>query len=104
VRTYPPDLFVPYQKHSPTSKAAAEAVEPRAKTLRANVLAFIRARGSHGATDAEIQSALFMDGSTERPRRVELLEPGLIRQRGTRPTASGRQAAVWIATQENRDV
>jgi hypothetical protein len=37
--------------------------------------------------------------STYRPRRVECVEFGLVRDSGlTRPTKSGRAAVVWIAT------
>jgi hypothetical protein len=48
------------------------------------------------ATDEEIQLGLEMSGSTERPRRVELVAAGRIVDSGrTRPTQSGRQAVVW---------
>ena len=86
----------PYQAHSETSRAAAEAIEPDTSTLRGQVLAYIRQRGRYGATDDEIQVALDMNPSTERPRRIELWNAGLItRTEDTRPTRSGRQASVW---------
>ena len=93
------DLFsAPYQKHSPTSKAAAHAIEPKSHTLRRKVLDFIKVAPRYGATDEEIQIALEMEGSTERPRRIELLEQGLIKDSGkTRETRKGRQATVWVA-------
>lgn len=96
-----PDLFEyqpPAQRHSDTSQEAAEAIKPSAASLRMKVLDFIVARGSDGATDAEIQTALRMEGSTQRPRRVELVDAGLIRDSGCkRTTASLRRATVWVA-------
>lgn len=103
------DLFdlladtAPYQKHSPTSKAAAADILPRAGTLRRAVYDFIVSRHHAGATDEEIQNVLGLEGSTERPRRIELQRGGLIEQRVTWPTRrvkSGKQAAVWVAIQE----
>ena len=94
-----PDLFTaPYQPHSATSKAAAAGIEPKAGTLRALVLNWLRARGSYGATDEEIAYQYDLNPSTARPRRVELVQAGLVRDSGqTRPTRSGRQATVWVA-------
>lgn len=89
----------PAQRHSATSVAAAQAIEPTAGTLRAEVLKYLRSR-SDGATDEEIQQALAMPQNTERPRRIELCRLHLVADSGmTRPTASGRQAVVWkVAT------
>ena len=90
-------LFPPFQRHSATSMAAAAAIEPKAGTLRAAVLTFVRNRGRLGATDEEIQLALHMNGSTERPRRVELQNAGLvIDSTRIRKTRAGRIAVVWI--------
>ncbi len=86
----------PSVRHSPTSRAAAEAIEPSAATLRGRVLAHIRHVG--GCTDDEGMAATGMAGNTWRPRRRELQIAGLVKDSGkTRPTASGRQAVVWIA-------
>ena len=88
----------PAQRHSATSKAAAENIKPARPTLRARVLELIRASGSAGLTDDQIQSLTGMNPSTQRPRRIELQEAGLIRDSGkTRPTRSKRQATVWVA-------
>lgn len=94
-----PDLFdPPAQRHSETSMAAAEAIRPSAATLRMKVLGFIVARGGDGATDEEVQAALRLEGSTQRSRRVELVDAGLVKDSGaTRATRKGRRAAVWIA-------
>jgi transcription initiation factor IIE alpha subunit len=81
-----------------TSSAAAESVKPRSGTDRARVLEFIQAAGKRGATDEEIQNALAINPSTQRPRRIELLEARLIQPGGVRKTASGRNAVVWVLT------
>ena len=88
----------PYQAHSPTSQAAAEAVAD-AGTKRQMVLDLLAA--GDGLTDEECQLALSMNPSTQRPRRVELVEMGLVRDSGrTRPTHSGREAVVWAVATE----
>lgn len=90
---------VPYAKGSATSEAAAEAIKPKAGSQRARVYAFILGRGEYGATDEEIQAALGISESSVRPRRGELREAGLIHDSGrTRPTRSGGQATVWVAS------
>jgi len=90
----------PFQTHSMTSFDAAKAIEPKAGTLRAMVLDYIRRTGQSGATDISMQAWIPMDPSTQRPRRIELLKAGLIKDSGrTRKTASGRQATVWVAVE-----
>lgn len=69
-----------------------------ASTLRKAVLNCIRIHGAAGMTDEEIQDALDMEGSTERPRRRELQIAGAIVDSGcTRKTRSGRSATIWRA-------
>ena len=88
----------PCQAHSATSRAAAEEIADRTATLRAKVLAHVRACGEAGATDEEMQAALPMPANTQRPRRRELQLAGLIKDSGRmRRTASGRRAVVWVA-------
>ena len=83
---------------SATSKAAAEAIRPEAATLSAEVFGFIISTGERGATDHEQQTALGIDGNTQRPRRRALQQRGLIIDSGhRRKTPSGREAVVWIA-------
>lgn len=90
---------LPFQKHSDTSREAAEAATPSARTLRARVYAAISLSGPRGATDEELQDALKMNPSTERPRRIELVDAGLVVDSlRTRPTHAGRKAVVWVAT------
>ncbi len=95
----------PYVRSSPTSHAAANEIASEAQTLRAKVLAFIAARGPQGATDEEIQLALDMNPSTERPRRRELeqaVPPKIRKATFDRPTKSKRKAIVWIVTDKGR--
>lgn len=90
----------PAQRGSPTSQAAAALIEPTAGTLRAQVLAFLRSECERGATDEEMQIALTMNPSTQRPRRIELEKTGLVlRTAQTRKTTSGRDAVVFIAAE-----
>lgn len=87
----------PHQKHSPTSREAADRIEPTTGTKRAQVLRYIHNSG--GATDEEIQDALRMNPSTQRPRRRELQLQGTVVDSGnTRLTRSKRRAVVWIDT------
>ena len=87
----------PFVHTSPTSEAAAEGIVPRAATLRRAVFDFIRSHGQWGATDEEGIEGTGIVASTYRPRRVELVTGGLVRDSGrTRPTKANRQAVVWI--------
>ncbi len=95
------DGLPPHQRHSDTSRTAAVAVEPKAGTLRAIVLAWLRNRGDEGGTDEEMQSELQMRGDTQRPRRGELYKAGLIRPNGKkRITLAGNHSVVWVAVQQ----
>jgi hypothetical protein len=92
------ELPAPAQRHSATSVEAAEAIEPKAATLRGQVLSYLKGCGASGATDEEIQAALELNPSTQRPRRIELCNLGLVRDSGrTRLTKAGRKAVVWVA-------
>lgn len=83
-----------------TSDQAAQEARPIAASVREQVLEWIRSQGAKGSTDEECQLALNMNPSTQRPRRVELWRSGLIVGNGTRPTRSGRSAAVWVVLNE----
>ena len=92
------EMFPPFQAHSTTSIDAAIAIESSSKNLREQVYAYIVKCGAHGATDDEIQVALQMNPSTQRPRRIELSNQGKItRTDNTRKTRMGRSATVWVA-------
>ncbi len=86
----------PSQRHSPTSGAAAIEIGPALNDLQIRLLAFLRERGEEGATDEEGSDALGWNPSTYRPRRVELVAKGLVRDQGKqRKCRSGRNAVVW---------
>lgn len=88
----------PAQQHSPTSVAAAEAIAPVAATLRRLVLEAIAVAGADGLTDEEVIQKTGIQPSTARPRRIDLVRAGLVRDsRQTRKTTSGRSATVWVA-------
>jgi hypothetical protein len=87
---------LPYQRHSETSHEAAEANAPTAGTQRQAVFGALEAHPV-GLIDEEIQNLLAMNPSTERPRRIELVNSGAVVDSGTtRLTKSGRKAVVWI--------
>ena len=86
----------PCQVHSATSTAAADSIEPHISAMQQRVLDYLEWCG--GATDSEMQDALKLDPSTQRPRRRELQLAGRVQDSGlTRPTKSGRSAVVWVA-------
>ena len=92
---------VPSVATSDTSKAAAEAIEPTAGTLRHAVMRFLRCCGCVGATDEQMQLALQMNPSTQRPRRIELVKGGFAFDSSRRrPTTSGRAATVWVGSKQ----
>ncbi len=89
----------PFVSGSSTSHDAALAIAPVAGKQAARVLAFLRNRGAHGATRAEIASALNLGAQSVAPRVLELFKSGLARETtATRDTASGRAAAIIVAT------
>ncbi len=83
---------------SQTSVAAARAIEGGPRTQgRALVLAAVQ-HSPDGLTDQAIQEATGLVESSERPRRVELVEANLLYDSGRqRITRSGRMASVWRA-------
>jgi hypothetical protein len=86
---------LPYQPSSPTSKAAAESMQICATSLKEEVYRII-SKSEDGMTDEEIQQRLDMNPSTERPRRIELVLSGALRNSGRqRTTRSGRKAVIW---------
>lgn len=87
------DFTAPYQAHSGTSREAASAIKGKSARLRELVLTELRRQP---ATDEELANLLTLSGNTCRPRRVELVELGIVEDSGNRrKTASGRNAVVW---------
>jgi hypothetical protein len=91
-----------YQKHSATSKAAADSIRPKALgDLHRKVWAHIRDSG--GCTDEAGQEALGLAPNTYRPRRRELELAGYVGESGrTALTHSGRSASIWVVTAKGR--
>lgn len=91
--------------HPDTAKLAALRAAPRTGTARRRVLMTIANCGADGATDEEIQHSLGMNPSTQRPRRVELVQGGWIEDSGKRRrTLSGDQAIVWVIRRDIMEV
>lgn len=88
-------LPLPFQAHSPTSRAAAEAIGPSRQILREKLLAHLRKHGP--LTDEQMQRGVPMDPSTQRPRRGELVKLGLVVEAGESRTSKGRRATLWKA-------
>ena len=94
----PLPLFMESAPHSggKASRDAAADIRPHLMTLRQRVLLFVAGRAA-GATRDEIADGLKMNANTVRPRVVELIENGNLRESGEfRRTASGRKAAVLV--------
>lgn len=82
-------------KRAGTSQAAAEAVKPRAKSLRDQVLALLKIQP---LTADQCADWLGVDRLAIRPRLSELVKMNLIEDTGeTRPNTSGINATVWKA-------
>jgi hypothetical protein len=88
--------------HVETSQASAVAIKLRSGTQRAAVLLELfeaNACGRSGMCDEELQFALEMGASSERPRRVELVRMGYVEDSKVRArTTSGMEAVVWGIT------
>lgn len=86
-----------YQRHSSTSKAAAASIVGSLNAQQSRVQAALAKAGLHGMTDQEMQRSLGMAENTQRPRRIELMDRGLVIDSGRkRKTISKRNATVWI--------
>lgn len=93
----------PHQRHSETSRMAAKQATPLTGRDRDRVHAYLKAR-PEGATDEEIQIDLHIQSDTERPRRRELQQDGLVADSGrTRKTTNNRQAVIWKAVEPDRE-
>lgn len=96
--TQTPRVGPPAARNRPTSVAAAARIEPAVGGLEKRVLQAI-VDSPAGLTDEQLQQRLHLKGNTQRPRRVRLLELGLVRDSGERrETESGGSAVVWIST------
>ena len=93
------DIDPPSQRHSDTSRAAAKEIKGKAAALRRQVYQWLLSY--EGATDEEMQMHIPMEPNTQRPRRVELVNMGLVFDSGyRRKTRSGRYAVIWMAIEK----
>lgn len=91
--------------HPDTSHEAARLVAPKSGTARQRVLAAIAKADPRGITDEGIQRVLGMNPSTERPRRVELVEEGWVTDSGERVREKERASMIlWVLTDQARSV
>lgn len=89
----------PFQPHSETSWEASIAIGAHLGPQQKRILEFLHRCGAFGATDGEMQDILKMNPSTQRPRRIELCQRGLVEDSGgTRYTGARRRATVWRIT------
>lgn len=77
-----------------TSRAAAMVV--RSGSARAKVLARLHTHAP--STDLQLQNALAMPANTERPRRGELVDAGLVYPTDRTIVHGGREWTVWALT------
>lgn len=91
-------MTLPAQSHSATSVDAAESFASEAPALRERVLQLFREAWLDGRTDDELFTRLRgYSQSSIRPRRIELVDAGLVLDSGrSRTTRSGRAATVWV--------
>lgn len=79
-----------------TSRNAAIRAYPRSGTQRERVLNLLK-NSTSGLTDDEISYSLDLSPNAARPRRVELVAGGWVRDSGTRrPSTAGSPAVVWV--------
>ena len=80
-----------------TSDRAADRVAPKVSPQARRVWAFVRDRGSLGATDAEISTMLGLKENTARPRRVWLRDNGfLMRKMEMGHVVTRNRSQVWV--------
>lgn len=88
----------PFQKHSETSQAAADAILGEAGTIRAMVFGYLVSCKFSGATQDQVSEALDMGPQTACPRLRELeMKGAIVKTKAKRKTRSGRQAFVYVA-------
>ncbi len=106
VQRKPP--HAPYQPGSQTSKDAATDIVPRLHALEELTLECFRRAGDEGLTDAELMGLPVWAErdvlpETARPRRVRLVQSGILMDsKRKRLTPRRRAATVWILNPHRR--
>lgn len=88
------ELKLPFQAHSQPSLDAARSMAQKTPRVNGDRQRIVNVLLSGGKTDAEIQEILGLRGSTQRPRRIELVEMGVVIDTGERRDRS----TVWGLT------
>lgn len=89
--------YVPAQRHSPTSVAAAEKIRPKLQVRERMVLGLYIQAGPVGLTDNEAIAKNAVHPNGVRARRVALVEKGFLRHQGER---DGSKIHVWTGKKE----
>ncbi|NAZ73890.1 hypothetical protein GTQ99_00395 [Kineococcus sp. T13] len=94
------DLFGPalIEGKEEISQKAGERNAPRSGVQRLAMLELIAKRSRSGATDLELEQALRMKGSSQRPRRKELEQRSLI----VKADAKRNGCTVWLVSDLGR--
>lgn len=88
----------PFVRGSATSEAASDSIAAARGKIQSQVLAHVAALGDFGATCDEVEDALALRHQTASARIRELYQINLLLKTDrTRPTRSGRKAAVYVA-------
>lgn len=88
----------PHVAGSDTSLAARDEIRESRPALQSRVLGLL----SVPLTDEEMQVAGMMPANTQRPRRIELAQAGLVCDSGVRRrTSRGKSAVVWQLHREH---
>lgn len=90
----------PFVHHSQESLEASISIHPSVGSLRERVFELLK---TESLTDEQIAKKLNLNPSTARPRRIELVNAGLVENVGTAKTASGRNASMWRAVPTKMD-
>lgn len=94
-------MATPPHNGTATSREAAEAIKPCRNAQTRTVLDWLRLRVA-GGTREEIAAGTCVALASVCARVAELLASGDVEERGTRPTRSGRNAAVVYARSERK--
>lgn len=90
------NCFPPSIHGSKTSFAAAVSIVANTNNMHQRIINFLKER-PEGATDEQISISLDMKQSTQRPRRIELVNKGKVKDSGRKgKTSSNRSAVIWV--------
>lgn len=103
------DICSNRHKNHPFSRRANLSVVSIKAAVREKVYQYIVSKGDIGATCEEIEVALGLSHQSASARCAELKYPSdngdpLVRESGSRPTKSGRRAAVLVAKEFKQEV